>query len=128
MPSPRFALALLFSFAVACGDDGGTPSSSSSTGDTTGAGGAGTSGSTTSSASSSSSSSSSSTGSGGEGGQGGAPPPTTGVPGKELVNAGTIMTSPSYELHMTLGQPSPLQGTHVSNNHSLRGGVTGTTE
>jgi hypothetical protein len=125
----RFALAAAFSLALACGDDGGgTPSSSSSGGDTTGAGGDTTSSSTTTSGSSSSSSSSSSSGTGGEGGQGGAPPPSTGVPGKELVNAGTIMSSPGYELHLTIGQPSPLQGTHTTSNHTLRGGITGTTE
>jgi hypothetical protein len=125
--APRhLALAVVLSAAIACGDDGGTPSSSSSGGDTTGAGGA-TSSSTTSGGSTTSSSSSS-TGSGGEGGQGGAPPPTTGVPGKELVNAGTVMTSPGYKLHVTIGQPSPAQGTHTSDGHKLRGGVTGTTQ
>jgi hypothetical protein len=119
----------LLTLALGCGDDTGTPSSSSTGGDaTSGAGGAGSSSSGGSPTSGSSSSSSSTTGTGGEGGEGGAAPPTTGVPGKELVNAGKIMTSPSYELHVTIGQPSPVQGAPTSANHKLRGGITGTTE
>jgi hypothetical protein len=52
----------------------------------------------------------------------------TGVPGRELVNAGTTMTSPNYKLHVTIGQPSPAQGAHTSPEHKLRGGIIGTTQ
>jgi hypothetical protein len=131
MASLRWFAVVAFA-VLACGDDSSRPDTSSSGGDTSGAGGATTSaGPTTTSgpstSSSTSSSSSSSTG-GGEGGEGGGPPPATGVPGKELVNAGETMTSPSYKLHVTIGQPSPIQNTPSSPNHQMRGGVTGTTQ
>ena len=131
MASLRWFAVVAFA-VLACGDDTTRPEdTTSSGGDTSGAGGATTSaGPTTTSGpstSSSTTSSSSSTG-GGEGGEGGGPPPATGVPGKELVNAGETMTSPSYKLHVTIGQPSPIQNTPSSPNHQMRGGVTGTTQ
>jgi len=113
MLSPRFLFALLVASALACGDDGASPDTSSSSGDTSGSGAG--------------SGASSSSGTGGEGGEGGAPPPSAGVPGRELVNAGTTMTSPNYKMHVTIGQPSPAQGVHTSPNHKIRGGITGTT-
>lgn len=50
------------------------------------------------------------------------------VPGRtmsQLVSAGTRTASRSYTLVHTLGQPSPLQSTHVSPGHTLRGGLVG---
>jgi hypothetical protein len=129
MFSPRFLFTLLVASALACGDDGATPDTSSSSGDSSGAGaGSGSSSNSSGDASSSSASSSSGSGAGGEGGEGGAPPPSTGVPGRELVNAGTTMTSPNYKMHVTIGQSSPAQGVHTSPNHKIRGGITGTTQ
>jgi hypothetical protein len=132
MASLRWFVVVAFA-VLACGDDSARTDTTSSGGDTSGAGGATTSaGPTTTSgpstSSSSTTSSSSSTGGGGEGGEGGGPPPATGVPGKEIVNAGEVMTSPSYKLHVTIGQPSPVQNIPSSPNHQLRGGVTGTTQ
>ncbi|NUO52677.1 MAG: hypothetical protein HOV80_27845 [Polyangiaceae bacterium] len=132
MASLRWFAVVAFA-VLACGDDSGKPDTSSSGGDTSGAGagdattGAGPTTTSGPSTSSSTTSSSSSTG-GGEGGEGGGPPPATGVPGKELVNAGKVMTSPSYKLHVTIGQPSPVQDMPSSPNHQLHGGVTGTTQ
>lgn len=44
---------------------------------------------------------------------------------RQLVSAGTRTSSRSYTLVHTLGQPSPLQSTHVSPGYTLHGGLVG---
>lgn len=126
---PSFALGALalvsLSWAVsACADDEAAPSSASSssgsaTSSSSSGGGAG--GGTTTSTSTSSSSS-------GGGAGGGTTEPLVGVPGADLVNAGTVMNSPSHRLVFTLGQSSPAQQTLQSPSYRVHGGLTGATE
>lgn len=52
---------------------------------------------------------------------------TKGHSGAELVSAGQVGRSASYEMVFTLGQPSPAQGTHGSPSYRLRGGIVGAT-
>jgi hypothetical protein len=104
----------------ACSDDEGSPTgtTSSSSGTTTSSGGGGD---TTSSTTSTTSSS-------GGGAGGGTTEPIEGAPGSDLVNAGTVMSSPSHRLVFTLGQSSPLQRQAQSPSYQVRGGLTGATE
>ncbi len=122
------ALAALFVFTAAlgtsaCADDEGSPTgaTSSSSGTTTSSSSGGG-GDTTSSTSSTTSSSS------GGGAGGGTVEPVEGAPGSDLVNAGTVMNSPSHRLVFTLGQSSPLQHKAQSPSYQVRGGLTGATE
>ncbi len=56
---------------------------------------------------------------------------TTGAPMRpghtqgQLVNVGEHMSSESYEMVFTLGQPSQTQATHASANYRLQGGLIG---
>lgn len=43
----------------------------------------------------------------------------------QLVGSGERMSSPSYQMESTLGQPSQLQSTHTSANYRLQGGIVG---
>lgn len=43
----------------------------------------------------------------------------------QLVTAGTRASSRSYQLVYTVGQPSQLQSTHVSDSYRLQGGLVG---
>lgn len=50
------------------------------------------------------------------------------LPGRthsQLVNVGDSMSSASYQMEFTLGQPSQLQSTHNSANYRMQGGLIG---
>ena len=53
---------------------------------------------------------------------------TTGVPGIETVSAGGVVTSETYRLVFTFGQPTMHQATATSSKYRLQGGVVGNTE
>jgi hypothetical protein len=52
-------------------------------------------------------------------------PAAPGQPASQLVSSGTQMSSPSYTMVYTLGQPTALQSTHSSPSYSVRGGLIG---
>lgn len=115
---------------AACGDDAVTPppaDTETSTSDvtTTGSPPAET---TTSGADTTESASASATGTSTTTGETGSTTGEEALPGRtmsQLVSSGTRTSSRSYTLVHTLGQPSPLQSTHVSRGYTLQGGLTG---
>jgi hypothetical protein len=64
-------------------------------------------------------------GQGGQGGSGGSMMGDQGVQATETVTAGQSVSSPSYRMVFTFGQPTQNQGTTTSPGYRMQGGLIG---